>query len=268
METKICTKCKVEKNVDEFRIVHRKTGDCLFTQCRECEKESSRLYYYKHKEERKQIVSEYGKKYRQGDKYKNYQKQYRESHKKEAKEYNMRYRLEKKAEISKQRKNKYHENKEELNKKSREKYRNNVEFSKRVRKKSKEYYENNKQVIFCKIKLKYMNDPVFKLKNTIRNNIRESFIRKGMNKSKHTEEIVGIPLDELYLYLLDTFEKNYGYKWDEKEEVHIDHIKPLKYAKTEEDVIKFCYYTNLQLLKGKDNLIKNSKLDWTLTKDE
>ena len=65
-------------------------------------------------------------------------------------------------------------------------------------------------------------------------------------------------------HLLQTFKSNYGYEWDKKEPVHIDHITPLAIAKTEEDIIKLCHYTNLQLLKAKDNLQKNSKLDWRL----
>ena len=44
----------------------------------------------------------------------------------------------------------------------------------------------------------------------------------------------------------------------------IEDIIPLATAKTEEDVIKLCHYTNLQLLKGEDNLSKGDKLDWKL----
>jgi len=57
-----------------------------------------------------------------------------------------------------------------------------------------------------------------------------------------------------------------GIEWNGIEKVQIDHIKPLKYAKTEEEVIKLCHYTNLQLLKEKDNLEKSFKLDWELSK--
>ena len=63
-------------------------------------------------------------------------------------------------------------------------------------------------------------------------------------------------------YLLKTFKDRYGYEWDGKESVHIDHIMPLATAKTEEEVIKLCYYTNLQLLKAEDNWRKSDRLDF------
>ena len=273
METKICYKCKVEKSVNEFRLQKSKDKYRYCSWCKMCEKayskEHRKKYYEEHKEKEKLYNIEYRKRneeqikkskklyyeknreniiervnkwkidnfdkrlkyqqeYQKGYKYKNYQQSYRNEHKKEAKEYNMRYRLEKKAEISKQR---------------------------------KQHYETIG-------KFRYKNDSLYRFKDKLRTNIRSAFVRKGMRKSKHTEEIVGIPLNKLYLYLLDTFEKNYGYEWDEKEEVHIDHKTPLSTANTEEEVIKLCHYTNLQLLKGKDNLEKSNNLDWTLTKQD
>jgi hypothetical protein len=40
---------------------------------------------------------------------------------------------------------------------------------------------------------------------------------------------------------------------------HIDHIKPIALATTEEEVIKLNHYTNLQPLWAKDNLKKGAK---------
>lgn len=75
-----------------------------------------------------------------------------------------------------------------------------------------------------------------------------------------TENILGCKIDFFAKYLLNTFKNNYGYEWDGKEQVHIDHIIPLAIANNEEEVIKLCHYTNLQLLKAKDNLQKSCKI--------
>ncbi len=62
--------------------------------------------------------------------------------------------------------------------------------------------------------------------------------------------------------MLKTFKDNYGYDWDGKEEVHIDHIIPISTAESEEDIVRLCHYSNLQLLKAEDNLEKSDKIDW------
>jgi hypothetical protein len=53
-----------------------------------------------------------------------------------------------------------------------------------------------------------------------------------------------------------------GMSWDNhgKYGWHIDHIIPLSSCKNEEDMVKLCYYTNLQPLWWKDNLVKGNKI--------
>ena len=65
-------------------------------------------------------------------------------------------------------------------------------------------------------------------------------------------------------HLKTTFKNNYGYEWDEIEPVHIDHIIPLSTIKSENDLLRLNHYSNLQLLKAKDNLDKSDKTDWFL----
>ena len=79
-------------------------------------------------------------------------------------------------------------------------------------------------------------------------------------KNKHTEQILGCSINEFIKHILRTYKDNYGYEWDGKELVHIDHIIPLATAHTEKEVLNLCHYTNLQLLKAKDNLVKGSKV--------
>jgi hypothetical protein len=93
--------------------------------------------------------------------------------------------------------------------------------------------------------------------------LNDAFRRREYTKSESLKKITGLAVDVLIKYLLKTFKENYGYEWEGQESVHIDHIIPLSTAKTEEDVKKLCHYTNLQLLKAKDNLEKKDRLDWT-----
>ena len=80
-------------------------------------------------------------------------------------------------------------------------------------------------------------------------------------------EIIRTYLDFFVKHLLETYKNNYGVEWDGIEKVHIDHIIPLASACTPSEVETLCHYKNLQLLKAKDNLRKNSKLDWRLDDD-
>ena len=109
---------------------------------------------------------------------------------------------------------------------------------------------------------------MFKLKVQVRNLIRGSFNRKGAVKKRKTEQLLGCTLDFFANYLLETYYNNYGEEWDGIEEVHIDHIVPLAVATTEDEIIKLCHYSNLQLLKAKDNLEKRDKTDWNLNNYE
>ena len=235
MKTKVCNRCGIEKDLNSFRYsFDKRRGKYYYrSTCRMCEN--------------------------------NYKKEYRETHKEQISIYMKKYRKEHKDEIKQSWKKYYKNNNNEIKKQHRiytKEHKDECHF------RSKKWKVNHKEETREYERKRFNTDSIYRAKVRIRNCIRNSFVRKGLVKSKKTEQIVGIHLDDLYYYLLDTFEKNYGYKWDEKEEVHIDHKTPLSTANTEEDVIQLCHYTNLQLLKGEDNLEKSDRLDWTLTKDE
>ena len=48
--------------------------------------------------------------------------------------------------------------------------------------------------------------------------------------------------------------------WENRNLWHVDHIIPLSSAKTEEELVKLCHYTNLQPLWAEDNLKKSNKI--------
>ena len=50
-----------------------------------------------------------------------------------------------------------------------------------------------------------------------------------------------------------------GMSWDNHGEWHIDHITPISYANTEEDVLKLNHFSNFQPLWEFDNLSKGNR---------
>lgn len=167
---------------------------------------------------------------------------WREQNKEHIKEYNKKYFQEHKDEILVDRKE----------------YMYNYRQTSKYKEHKKEYALENKEKFNKLSKKRYANDIIFKLKHNVRVEVLRSFKLKYKQKNKHTEELTGCSLDFLINYLLKTFKTKYGYDWDGIEKVHIDHKKPLVTANTEEEVIKLCHYTNLQLLKSVDNLKKGT----------
>ena len=190
--------------------------------------------------------------------------------------------------------NKYYENNKEIAKKrsvdyyyyknrdkileSRKQYRKDHKEEISIYK--KEYYKNNKTRIqeykkkYAKNRKDYLSnyfreyqrnrrnsDNLHKFKMQIRHLIWLAFNKKGSIKSKKTEEILGCDLKFFIEYLLETYKNIYGIEYDNEEKVHIDHIIPLSTAKNDSDIIKLCHYSNLRLLKAKDNLKKSNKIE-------
>lgn len=137
------------------------------------------------------------------------------------------------------------------------------QYRRENKEKEKEYKAKNKErmAVYHKQyqKQRMANDDLYKFKQKVRVTINQSFKRRSLSKNYKTEEIVCCSLEQLKEHLHKTFFANYGYEYNGKEDVHIDHIIPLATANTEEEVIKLCHYKNLQLLKAKDNLEKGSK---------
>lgn len=130
---------------------------------------------------------------------------------------------------------------------------------------NKEYAKVNRKAISAVEKERLKTDPLFKLTKKLRTMITGAFSRHKKNKKCKSIDYLGIGFDELQDYLLQTAYKNYGLGiFDNTVKFHIDHIKPLRTAKTEDSLIALQHYTNLQYLTKTDNLTKNGKLNWSL----
>lgn len=110
-------------------------------------------------------------------------------------------------------------------------------------------------------KEKRESDPIYKFSLKIRSLISGSFHRKSVSKIKtlHTEQILGCSIDFFREYIMNMCPKDVKLSNFSKFGYHLDHIIPVSLAKTEEDVIKLCHYTNFQPLWWSDNLSKSNK---------
>jgi len=126
----------------------------------------------------------------------------------------------------------------------------------KVRELGRKSYQRNKNEIQKRrkniLKKRLLNDPVFTLKHRIRHSIRNN-LKRGNNKY---EDIIGLNYKLFKKYLFENC-KTVNYK--NLKDHHIDHIIPLKAAKTEFEVVALNHYTNLQLLTELENLKKGSK---------
>lgn len=105
---------------------------------------------------------------------------------------------------------------------------------------------------------KKMENPLYRFRKKITNNIRNSIVRQGYSKKSSVRQILGDEWEVVYEYFNNLFLE--GMSWENHGEWHIDHIIPISTAKNEEDIIKLSHYTNLQPLWAEDNLLKSDKI--------
>jgi len=240
MMLKKCSKCLVEKEVCDFHK-HKGTNDGYYTICKVCRKPISKKYSDEHRD---LINAQHSKKY-----YENHEENLikgRERIKNER---------EKRLYMSKR----YYDNNKDKVKEYQKKY---YELNKeKIKKQSKEWVSNNREKMNKKVnernKTRKKEDILYRLKSKLKTDIYISLKRR--KKSKKLEEIIGLSLNEYKKYIENQFEEwmtweNWGiYTW------HIDHIKPLSSAKTEEEIYLLWHYTNLRPLSANDNLKKGNK---------
>lgn len=230
MKEKKCKTCNQIKKVDEFQTVK-----CYKTKkkykrniCKECKAKYLKNYY----------INNYSDIIRN----------------------NKLYNLINAEKIKEQRKTYYQINKQHI---SRQKKLYNLINAEKIKEQKRIYYLNNKEelikkrVLYNKKKIK--EDVLYYLKCKISHRIRENLKSKKMLKNNKTVEILGCNSSLLKKHLENQFIFNMS--WENRSEWHIDHIIPIKAAKTEFEVIALNHYTNLQPLWAKDNLTKGDSFN-------
>lgn len=250
---KKCRICNIEKFENEF---HRRNEKSFRNECKECMK----IYNKENKEKNK-------------DKIKNYQDNYRIENKEKLKEYSKNNWMKNKEEISSKYKQYRLDNIEKYKEKDKNYYINNKsKINERDKKYSeenkdkisvnkKEYYQKNKVIIKEKkriyIQKRRKEDLLFKLKDAISGLIYHSIRRQGYSKKTRTYKILGCSFEEFKLYIEVMFTE--GMTWENHGEWHLDHIKPISLAKTEDEVYELNHYLNFQPLWAEDNIKKGNK---------
>lgn len=141
----------------------------------------------------------------------------------------------------------------------------------------KRYYESNKEMISKKTQGYYLSkreeiikrntkysesrckvDHVYALGRRARKRISDALRVHGYSKKSRTREMLGCDYPELVRHIESKFTD--GMTWDNRHLWHIDHKIPLASAKTEQELLALCHYTNLQPLWALDNLKKGAKI--------
>ena len=232
METKICSKCNTEKDIEDFY----KRNSKPISRCKECTKSSVSSYRANNLSAIKDRKSKYYSDNK--EKYKIINKKHREENKEYHSEYHKKYR------------------EENLDK---------------IKDYNRDYYKMNKDRIISKT-MSYKSerkkhDVVYALSISLRKLINNSINRGGYGKKTKTFDILGCSFEEFKVYLESKFE--HWMNWDNKGlyngEVNygwdIDHIIPTLSANNEEELIKLNHYTNLQpLCSYKNRVIKRNTM--------
>jgi hypothetical protein len=144
--------------------------------------------------------------------------------------------------------------------KSNKKYINTESGRKRVNENRRLYEKNRRKIDF-----------LFKMKHRMRCDINEIFKKNGYKKTTKTAKILGCSFEEFKSHIESLWKpwmnwENYGkhngefnFGWD------FDHIIPLSYAETEDELIKLCHFSNIQPLCSHINRdIKKDNLSFTI----
>jgi hypothetical protein len=258
MGIKKCSSCGEYKKLDNFcKSKSRKDG--LNVYCRQCTSDKGKLSRIKVKNNIPKLIEgdlkkcskcgdmkEVSEFYKQSDKASGYMSQCKSCHKEYYLENEDFYKFYKHLH--------YIENKEHYSEKNR-KWRN--QNADRKREIDRIYQRKNRRKKYQRHVERFKNDPLYKLACNLRQRTNKAFKNKGYSKTSKTQEMLGCDWNFLMHYIEGMFKD--GMTWNNYGEWHIDHIVPLSYAETGDELYMLCHYTNLQPLWGKDNMKKNNK---------
>jgi len=115
----------------------------------------------------------------------------------------------------------------------------------------------------CKDKKKV--NPCISISRRIGDSLRKQLKQEGIEKRSKTFDILGYTKQQAKEHLESFFTEENGYSWDNMNEWHIDHIRPVSsfnFTTTDCEDFKKCWaLSNLQPLWAADNIRKGNKWD-------
>lgn len=142
---------------------------------------------------------------------------------------------------------------EETKKIRRDSRNRNKEFYNQV---IKEWRFENRDKINNYRRVKYKEDPLYKMQIACRNMVKKMFKSIGSEKDVKTHKVLGYAAKDLKLHIEQQFTD--GMTWDNYGEWHIDHIIPISEAKTFIKGLQLSQLTNLQPLWAEENIRKSN----------
>jgi len=238
---KVCTMCQEEKILEDFTFDKGNKKDGRRASCKECCRKKNAEY----------IKANPDKKLESDRKSYEKLKEKKLAQKKE-------YYLKKKEEILLKRKEYAANNKEKISENNKRYRKNNLEY---LKERNRDYQRKHCKILSIKKQQLINSTPLRQFKERIRQLVKGSFYRLKHNKNRRTSQILGADWEIIKEHFVSQFKD--GMTWEAfiAGEIHVDHIQPLASAKTEEELIALCHYTNLQPLWCLDNLSKGATFE-------
>lgn len=237
---KKCNTCEIEKPYESF-TKEKMAKDGHKNKCKSCIAKASKEKYAANPEARR----EYEAKWRAEnvDKCTARTNRWREKNPKQFSEYRKLY---------------YENNKDKILAGQKATYQ---KYKEKYSERDKKYKKKNHIILMQKRKERIEASPLLQFKERIRCLVKNSFYRLKHNKNRRTSQILGADWETIKNHFVSQFKD--GMTWEAfiAGDIHVDHIQPLASAKTEEELIALCHYTNLQPLWCLDNLSKGATFE-------
>lgn len=126
---------------------------------------------------------------------------------------------------------------------------------------NRNYHKEHHALLMQKRKERVDANPLLQFKERIRQLTKGAFYRLKQNKKFRTNAMLGADWETVKSHFISQFKDGMTWEAFMAGEIHVDHIQPLATAKTEEELIALCHYTNLQPLWCLDNLSKGATFE-------